>query len=291
VRQAEPILLKELRGRMRGARAFILLTFYLLVLGGLMGFIVWVGSEESSGDVQRNIGRLLFGTLAAMQMLLVAFLAPAFTSSAISREHEALTYDMLMATPISPVAVVIGKLVAALSYLLLLIFTTLPLAALATVFGGVTPGDLVRMVTALVIAALLFGMVGLFSSALTRRTGCATVIAYLGVLLILGGGLIAAFLSAFVTRGDQNVIRFLVAGSPLMMLFALIPEAENEVLPWGLTAGWSLLLTSILGGATTMMVAAPGLRRPTRRLIGATLLLMLASILIGALIVFLESSL
>ena len=68
------------------------------------------------------------------------FLAPAFTSGAISLEREKQTLDMLAATPISSLAIVVGKLFSALAYVFLLIAASIPLTAIVFVFGGVGAG-------------------------------------------------------------------------------------------------------------------------------------------------------
>ena len=49
-----------------------------------------------------------------LETLLVAFLAPASTAGAISLEREKQTLELLAATPISSLAIVIGKLLSAL---------------------------------------------------------------------------------------------------------------------------------------------------------------------------------
>lgn len=288
IRQSAPVIIKELRGRMRGVRAFLILTIYLGALGGLLGVMLWVA--ERSGSVDPGMGRTLFGVLAVTQMLLMTFLAPAFTASAISQEHEAQTYEMLMATPLPPSAVVLGKLGAAVGFLLLLVFATLPLAALAALFGGVTPGDLLRLVVILTVTALLSGTLGIFCSALVRRSGCATALASLGVLSLSFGCLAGGLVTAVMTQSEEGILfRLLLAGSPLWMLSAFLPEMPDELPPWGATVAWSLALASLLGGASTALVAPVGRRHSRRRLIVGTQALVVGSIAVGLLIALLES--
>ena len=93
------------------------------------------------------------------------FLAPAFTSGAISLEREKQTLDMLAATPISSLAIVIGKLLSALAYVFLLIAASIPLTAIVFVFGGVGPDDVLRAYAVLIVSALGLGSLGLFISA------------------------------------------------------------------------------------------------------------------------------
>ena len=131
---------KELRGRMRGRRAFIFLTFYLVVLAGfawMMELIqeqrVNVGFGNGSFFAAAQIGREVFIGLLMFQTLLVVFLAPAFTAGAISLEREKQTLDLLATTPICSLAIVLGKLASALTYVFLLILASIPLTALVFV--------------------------------------------------------------------------------------------------------------------------------------------------------------
>src|SRR6476660_6447564 len=171
---------KELRGRARGRRAFVVLTFYLLFLG-LFAW-AWELVEErtyvqnaslqggSAAFASAQVGQEVFGALILIETLLVVFLAPAFTSGAISLEREKQTLDMLAATPISSLAIVVGKLFSALAYVFLLIAASIPLTAIVFVFGGVGPDDVLRAYAVLIVTALGLGSMGLFISALMQRT-------------------------------------------------------------------------------------------------------------------------
>ena len=120
-----------------------------------------------------------------LETLQVAFLAPAATAGAISLEREKQTLDMLVATPISSVAIVVGKLLSALVYVLLLIAASIPLTAVVFVFGGVAPDDVLRGYVVLIVTALGLGAFGLFCSSLVKRTQAATAITIFGVLVDL----------------------------------------------------------------------------------------------------------
>jgi hypothetical protein len=79
---------------------------------------------------------------------------------------------------------VIGKLFSALTYVFLLIIASIPLASLVFVFGAVGPEDLLRAYVFLFALAFGMGAIGLFISALVRRTQTATVITFVMVLVL-----------------------------------------------------------------------------------------------------------
>src|SRR6476620_8970052 len=188
---------KELRGRVRGRRAFVVLTFYLLFLGlfawawELVAERTYVQNASLQGGsaafASAQVGQEVFGALILIETLLVVFLAPAFTSGAISLEREKQTLDMLTTTPISSLAIVVGKLLSALAYVFLLIAASVALTAIVFVFGGVAPDDVVRAYAVLIVSALGLGSMGLFISALMQRPQGATVVTFFTVLFLTLG--------------------------------------------------------------------------------------------------------
>jgi ABC-2 type transport system permease protein len=189
-----PVMLKELRGQMRGWRAFVVLTVYLVMLGCVTGglylsvyatYSAMVGM--GGGLVGVTTGRTLFSGVVLLELLLVCFIAPAFTAGSISGERERLTYDLLVTTLLRPRSIVSGKLGAALAYVVLLILAALPLQSLAFVLGGVTPVEVFIALVGLLVTALISASVGLFFSSLVRSTIFSTVLTYGAVLFMTVG--------------------------------------------------------------------------------------------------------
>ncbi len=187
---------KELRGRMRGPRAFIGLTLYLALLAGFTVMIYLLAAQSAASQAafgggnpyaSASVGQAVFTVLLFLQVLLVVFLAPAATAGAISLEREKQTLDLLVATPVSTLGIVLGKLASALAFVFVLILASIPLTAVVFVFGGVGPEDIVRAYVVLFVIALGFGSVGILLSSLTRRTQSATVLTYLVVLVLTVG--------------------------------------------------------------------------------------------------------
>ncbi len=203
---------KELRGRMRGRRAFVILTIYLLLLAGFTWMIDAI--QERNAQVQAGfgaatfaspqIGQSIFTALLILETLLVLFLAPAFTAGAISLEREKQTLDLLAVTPISSLAIVLGKLLSALTFVFLLIVASIPLTAIVFTFGGVGPDDVVRAYVVLLVTALGLGSVGLFFSALMRRTQAATIVTYFTVLAMTLGATFVWIFWTTMTGFDQG---------------------------------------------------------------------------------------
>jgi hypothetical protein len=181
---------------MRGPRAFIALTLYLALLAGFTVMIYLLAAQSAASQAafgggnpyaSASVGQAVFTVLLFLQVLLVVFLAPAATAGAISLEREKQTLDLLTATPVSTLGIVLGKLASALAFVGVLILASIPLTAVVFVFGGVGPEDVVRGYVVLLVTALGFGSVGIFLSSLTRRTQSATILTYLVVLVLTVG--------------------------------------------------------------------------------------------------------
>ena len=95
----------------------------------------------------------------------------------------------------------VAKLFSALTYLFILIFASIPLTAVVFVFGGVAPDDVVRGYVVLVTTAIGLGSVGLFFSALLKRTHAATIVTYFGVLVVTAGSLFTFYFWNSMTGG------------------------------------------------------------------------------------------
>lgn len=191
-----PVIVRELRAQMRGPRAFVILTGYLLVLSvltyGIYRFISTTLAQNygfASAVQSAMIGKVLFVVLAFLDLLLICFITPALTSGALSGEHERGTYDLLMATPLSPGAVFWGKFIPSMVYAFMLVLASIPTFSIAFLFGGVTVKDMVQVVIILTVTAVMLGAMALWLSSLVKRTGRATVIAYIFVAGLLFGTL------------------------------------------------------------------------------------------------------
>jgi len=211
------IMVKELRSRMRGRRAFIVLTVYLALLATIAyGVYVVVaplardaasvgfeGGRFHQANVSSLIGISIFAVLSILQVVLVSVIAPAFTAGQISLEREKQTLDLLVTTPLRPGAIVIGKLATALAFVVLMILAAVPISAIVLMFGGAQLVDIVRQQAVLLATAIAFGSVGIFASALMKRTQAATVVTYCAVIgAILGSAMLFSFAQSLASIND-----------------------------------------------------------------------------------------
>jgi len=201
-----PVLSSELKTRMRGWKTALGILFYLgaLLLIGFLYYLTFV-RQSLAGDVSVNarqsVGTSIYTMLAVVQFVLILLITPAQTAGSISGEREKQTLDMLLATQMSPFRIVFGKLLSSMSYMILLIFTSLPLFSLVFLFGGVTPGDMAKLFLFYIITVFAIGSIGIFFSALLKRTVTSTVLSYLCMFLL---GLISVILGFYLLSLQQS---------------------------------------------------------------------------------------
>jgi ABC-2 type transport system permease protein len=186
-----PVTVKELRGRMRRGKAYLIISIYLIMMSVLVG-LVYLGLASTANNVGNSssvqaVGKVVFGIVVGVEMMMVCFVAPALTSGAVSSERERQTYDLLRTTLLPARSLVLGKLTSALSFLLLLLVVGFPLQALASLFGGVAIEEVLVAFLLLAISALTFSAIGLLVSSLMKSTLASTVISYVAAIIVVFG--------------------------------------------------------------------------------------------------------
>jgi ABC-2 type transport system permease protein len=263
-----PVMVKELRGRMRGARAFIILTIYLAILVALVSLVYFGFTASSRGfmapEIRQNLGKVIFGVVVAMELFLVIFVSPGLTAGAISSEREQQTLDLLRTTLLPARSLVFGKLLAALSFIVMLLLATLPLQSLTFLFGGIAREEFIIANILLMISALAYTSLGLVFSSIFKRTLFATVLAYACAIFVVFGLPILVYtvilsMSVFLTnigQLTQNMeVLLVMIGWLIIAVNPLTTVAITEVI---LIEQRSVFLATVpLNGDTNYLILSP----------------------------------
>ncbi|MBI2297708.1 MAG: ABC transporter permease subunit [Armatimonadetes bacterium] len=259
-----PLLGHELRSRLRLFRklghtpltrrlaAVVLAASYLLLVG-LLAFSM-VSHDPPDGSS-------LFAAVAVISLLLICFLAPGCTATAIAGERQKGTWDMLVVTSLSPGEILAGKLWGRVAGLFLWLLGPLPLLVIALLMGRVEP-EMV-LATAVVLPTTLVGLaaVGLLCSALCRTTGAATATAYAVMLALV---LLVPLLQLLVTWHEPVLV---YVTCPFASWMALVddPGYSGMALAW---LGPAFYMVLAAGSVAVLRVRFAGLvgdRRGERR--------------------------
>lgn len=204
-----PIVSKEYRSRMRTWRSPLAMTVYILLLGGL-GWAIFSSTASTArnsfnGAQAANYGQVLFLWLVLFQMVLLAFITPALTAGAVSSERERQTIDLLFVTKLPAFSILWGKLLASMSFVILLLLLSVPIFSLVFLFGGIELDQVLIAFLVTAVAALTLGIIGIACSTAFKRTLPATVAAYGAAFILLAGSLLFGLL--FPTNMDPNATK------------------------------------------------------------------------------------
>ena len=225
------LLTKELRLRLRRERTIWVIIIYLLVMG-LLGFIFINQSGSYNAYSLSILGRELYTLLASVQLSLIIFITPAFTSTAINGEKERQTFDLLLCSQLSSFALIAGKLVAGLANALLLIAASVPLFSLVFFFGGVGPEEVFSALLVFVVTAILVGTFGLFCSTLLKRPPVSTAITYMFCMIwVLYPWLLSLLLAVTESFSGPWPSSFLFIGNPILALISTFTFYGTFLLP------------------------------------------------------------
>ena len=166
--KTNPVYKREIMVSARSIRlALVLLVFNgILALVALLNMYSTLAQVRLTAEVQYTSFLDLYLFVAALEFVMLICIMPAITAGSISGERERKTLELLMATKMRPWEIVVGKLMASLSTMALLVASSFPVIAMVFVYGGITLSD------------LLVGSLGVCCSALASRTTMATVASY-----------------------------------------------------------------------------------------------------------------
>jgi ABC-type transport system involved in multi-copper enzyme maturation permease subunit len=243
-----PILFWELVRQARKSRLFTLRVAYLsllLVVLVLMD-LGWFGGKEPILETLAGRGRStpikvaflaerLSIVFLGLQLGAILLLTPAFTAGAIAEERERNTLDFLLLTHQSASALILGKLLARLSTLFLLLIGGLPILALLWFLGGVDPHLILGGFAITALTMLGLASVGILQSALVSSTHAAifrTYLLALGYLATTSLCLPAVeTLKGTSAPFPERLLLWPVAGNPALLLLRLANGLGSGIAP------------------------------------------------------------
>lgn len=175
-----PVLQRELLANLRMRRAFLLLLAYVGLLGAVV-YLAWP-QQQRLDMAQPQAAQRLVDLFFVGQYLLASLMAPSFAAGAITGEKERRSYEMLLASPLRPGAIVLGKLFAALCHLAILMISSLPIVMLCLPLGGVSFYEVLAAYLAMISSVAMFGMISLWASSYFHRTSASLLVSYLMIL-------------------------------------------------------------------------------------------------------------
>lgn len=190
-----PIFGREVTIAPRRRLLYVARAAYVGVLLVLMStaWLVLTGTQlvRDVGDLAR-FGSLLFQILAPLQLAVVTFCSALLAASAVSLEKDRRTLILLLLTNLTNSELVLGKLLASLLHILVLVAAAIPVFLLVTWFGGVSFEQIARVFGVTLVTALACGSLGSILALWREKTFQALAMTVLVLVLWLALGEIVA---------------------------------------------------------------------------------------------------
>ncbi|EAQ81778.1 ABC transporter permease subunit [Blastopirellula marina] len=158
-----PVFTREAAVTPRRSKFYTYRTVYVAALFLLMctAWLVMAGTQiiRNVGDMAR-FGAVLFQILAPIQLSLVIFFAAFSSASAVALEKDKKTLILLLMTRLNNSELVLGKMLASLLNVLVLILAALPLFTAVVLFGGVSPSQIIYVFLVTFVTAIAAGSLG-----------------------------------------------------------------------------------------------------------------------------------
>lgn len=230
-----PVYKREMAVRARSPRIPVLIMLFngILAAAALLNMYSSIVQVRISNTIRYESFLQLYAFVATLEFLLLMFIMPALTSASISGERERHTLELMFTTRLRAADIVAGKLMSALSQLLVMAFSSFPVLLLTFVYGSMNLKDLALLMFCFATVALFCGSLGIFASALMRRSTFSNVVTY--------GTLLAA------VAGTYLFNQFLLNVSQMEVNSMVLQAGEVRPAP---SSGWAAYLLLLNPAAT-----------------------------------------
>ncbi len=164
MKQLRNIFSKEFKSYFVSPIAYIVIAIFLLVTGWFFFSTFFIYKQATL----RNFFSLL--------PYIFSMIIPAVTMRLFSEEMNSGSYEILMTYPVTFGEVIVGKFLAAVAFIAVMLAPTLLYGVTISMVGTLDPGPVVGGYIGAVLLGALFTAVGIFASSLTRNQIIAFII-------------------------------------------------------------------------------------------------------------------
>lgn len=165
------IMRKELRMYFDSLMAYILFVLFL----GFSGFFTWLYGADIF-----LVGQASLRTFFGIAFWSLFFFIPAITMRLVSEERRSGTIELLLTKAITDRQVILGKFLAALTLIVIILLFTLPYPITLSFIGNLDGGEIILGYAGLVFLSATYISIGIFASSITSNQ----IVAFLLTLLI-----------------------------------------------------------------------------------------------------------
>lgn len=210
---------KEFRGFFFSPIAYIVITTFLLLSGWFFFSTFFLYNQAEL--------RNFFSQLP----IIFAFIVPAVTMRLFSEELNSGSFELLSTLPITPCGIVVGKFLAAITFIGLMLLPTIAYALTAALLGDLDWGPVFGGYCGALLLAGAYAGIGLFASSLTKNQIVAFIIGmaicfmltiFDRMLFFVPESLLAVFAYLGATTHFQNISRGIIDTRDLLYFLSIM---------------------------------------------------------------------
>ena len=175
--------------------------------------------------VLARFGGVLYVMFALLQLTLMLFFAPLSTTAAVAYEKDRRTFNLLLMTSLSDTEIVVGKLVAGLLNILIILGASVGLLSVCALLGGISFGQVANLFAVTAASGVAGGAMGLLIALWRDRTFQSISLTILMVVFSVTG--VELFAVTFPTLEFMGVPLKEVLNPYRAMIALLYPRADQ----------------------------------------------------------------
>jgi ABC-type transport system involved in multi-copper enzyme maturation permease subunit len=213
------ILIKEFRTQLRNRKYYAFAIFYVVIICVVAFTMFWSASTSKkplSPEYSINLSFIFF----MVQMLAIGTICSGFAIYLISTERQNLTFDVLRSTLLKNYQIIFGKIPPIITYALILMFLSLPVALLIMPLNK----EMAYCYLIIFISTIAFSLMGFAWSSIFKNARTAIVATYITVgIFAIGTMLVPVILNkVFQVKIAPIVTDLLNALNPFWTIFKSI---------------------------------------------------------------------
>jgi ABC-2 type transport system permease protein len=181
---------KEIKTYFTSPIAYVVITVFLVLVGFFFYSLIWWFNSQSLQMAQNqyyyqqlNINQMVYSPLFHNMSIILLLMVPLLTMRLFSEEKKRQTDELLFTSPISINQIILGKYLASLFVLLVMLFLTGILSIFVFAYGNPELAPILNGYLGLFLVGAAFISVGIFFSSLTENQIVSAILTF-GALLL-----------------------------------------------------------------------------------------------------------
>ena len=204
--RVNPVLRNESKISVRSIKFTLMIFAYIAVLSvAVMIYYSSVNEAIFSNGLYLESSKLFYVVMALGQAILLLFIVPALSSTAICSEREKQTLDILLSSKLTPFQIIIGKVSASSLRVIILIISTMPLYAIGALIGVVKISNILSLIVFFIVNTIFVSSIGVFISTCAKTSKVSTTLSYAVVLAIYMGIIVITWAILIITIYNKDM--------------------------------------------------------------------------------------